>query len=392
MGSDVVSACVFCGGLLLGSDLPPLPGPSAEVGAVYATLQRRYDLDQSRNDLSNVTPKFALLGLRGTTPAPEGWGAGTPEREWRARLALAPSHDDQEQRPVGVIGRDTANGTGRYENFAILYRLPISFRGSLEAGWVRRTHKSTDLVNLGGENYIVSEQRILAAERSDLGLGWRHRLRGLELAVSLRYTRPDAKNATAGSSHATNGTMLGGGLEARLRRDRWVFSFAGEALRGNLSVHEESTPAFESRDFSSSASFDSFSASIARSWASTGVFLSATYDRSKLPFVALAVLGTETAAFDGGFHPESSTRATLWDLSLRQSISPGVEVRLWARAISGKETVTLTDSLGSRPPRRLVVDWLGAGGKGSGGSLGFLGSPAFSLGIGLEFSIGRARS
>ena len=67
-------------------------------------------------------------------------------------------------------------------------------------------------------------------------------------------------------------------------------------------------------------------------------------------------------------------------------------MRLSARALYGKETVTLTDSRGSRPSRRLTLDWLGAEGKGLGGSTDFLGSPAFSLGIGAEFSIGRARS
>jgi hypothetical protein len=37
MGSDLVSACVFCAGLLLGTDLTPWPGYSAEAAFSYAT-------------------------------------------------------------------------------------------------------------------------------------------------------------------------------------------------------------------------------------------------------------------------------------------------------------------------------------------------------------------
>ena len=67
----------------------------------------------------------------------------------------------------------------------------------------------------------------------------------------------------------------------------------------------------------------------------------------------------------------------------------GVRLRLSVQAIYGAETVTLTDAKGSRPSRRIAVDWIGAGGKGSGGSVGFLGSPAFALGLLADFIIGR---
>ena len=112
-------------------------------------------------------------------------------------FALAPSHNDQRELPEGGPGLTTAYGTGRFENFAVLYRQPIGPADSIEVGWVRHKNDSTDGVNLGGSNYTLSEQRLLGSERDDFGLGWRHRFQGLELALSGRYTTIDASNATA---------------------------------------------------------------------------------------------------------------------------------------------------------------------------------------------------
>src|ERR1700757_1915172 len=102
MGGDLVSACVFCAGLLLGIDLPPPPGYAVEVGFSYATSARRYITGPGSDDTSDVTPKFVLVGLGWSRPAAAGLGAGTPEAEWRLRVALAPSHDEQEQTPFAV--------------------------------------------------------------------------------------------------------------------------------------------------------------------------------------------------------------------------------------------------------------------------------------------------
>jgi hypothetical protein len=391
MGSDLASVCVFCAASLLGTGLLPFSGTSAELGGTYSTLQRRYFIGTARDDISNVTPKFVLVGLRRAEDAPDGIGAGTPAREWRVRLALAPSHDEQEQRPVGVLGRTTANGTGRYENFALLYRLPVGPRDSIEAAWTRRSQKATDLVNLGGENYVVSEERSLAAERSDVAVGTRHRFRGWEIAATARGSRVDAKNATSGANLNASGWIYGAGIEARFRSGRWTLSAAGEALSGHIEDHEESLPDFAARDSSPRASFRTASASVTRSFPSTEVSVAAALDRALLPFVSLGVLGTETTALEEGFHPESSARATIIDLAVRQAIGGGVRLRLSLQAIYGAETVTLTDAKGSRPSRRLNVDWIGAGGKGSGGSAGFLGSPAFAVGIGAEITVGSRR-
>lgn len=387
MGTDLFSACVLCAGLLLGVELPPLPGTSAEIVAAYATFQREVSLGGGRRDVSDVTPKFVGVGLRGARAAPEGFGAGTPTREWRLRLALGPSHDDQEQTPKEP-GRTTARGTGRYENMAGLYRHPFG-RGSVELAWNRRTHKATDLVNLGGENFELGEQRVISAERVDIALGWRHRFRGLELAASGRLTRPDTANATARAFHASKGALWGGGLDARFQRGSWTAWLAGERVSGDIDVHEESFPTFASRDFSSEARLESAGLGVAWSSGRTDISLSVARDRSKLPFVALAVSGIETDQFDGGFHPESRSDETIWDLSVRHEVSPGARVRLFVRAIQGDETVTLSDSGGREPDRRLRVRRRGEIGKGTTILNKELGSPQFVLGVSAEFSIGR---
>jgi hypothetical protein len=56
MGTELISACIFCAGLLLGSDLRPRNGLGAELGFSYATLARRYDVTENRVDGSDVTP------------------------------------------------------------------------------------------------------------------------------------------------------------------------------------------------------------------------------------------------------------------------------------------------------------------------------------------------
>ncbi|HWZ84808.1 MAG TPA: hypothetical protein VN032_01320, partial [Thermoanaerobaculia bacterium] len=83
MGTDLVSACIFCAGWLLGMDLAPSNGLTGQMGFSYATMARRYDVTPERVDSSDVTPKFVLVGMGNAWPAAAGLGAGTPESEWR---------------------------------------------------------------------------------------------------------------------------------------------------------------------------------------------------------------------------------------------------------------------------------------------------------------------
>jgi hypothetical protein len=383
MGSDLVSACVFCAGVLLGMELPPPPGYHVEAGFSYATAGRRYAIGPGREDTSDTTPKFALVGIGSARFPAAGLGAGTPEAEWRVRVALGPSHDEQEQNPFAVTNT-SATGTGRYENFAVLARYPLSARDSLELAWNRRTHKATDELGIGQERFILSEVRLLSAERVDVGLGWRHRWQGFEAALSARYVHPSGSNATGGAFHISEGAIYGGALEARARRGRWTFSASAERASGVIGVHEESLPNFVPRDSDERATLEAYRLGVGYAAGRTEVFLQATYDRSRLPFVAFAVLGTEVSAFEGGYHPESRANVYAWDLTVRQTLVPGFRVKVLLRSSRGDETLTLTDSTGALPTRRLDIQRSGLFGAGLSKVLG---GPDVALGVGAEIAL-----
>ncbi len=391
MGNELIAACIFCGTALLGQDFAPLAGVTGEFAASYSTIQRQRDLGPEHDEIANVTPKFVLVGLRGATFPPQGLGAGTPSREWRLRYAPAPSHLEQEQRPA-ERGRTTANGTGRYENFSGLYRLPAGARGSIEAAYERRTNKSTEALNFGGENYQISEQRLLSADRQDGALGWRHRLPGAELALAARATNLVSGNATSGQSAAASGYLYGARGEVRVVRGPFLVALSGEALRGRLDLRDESQPDFPIFDTRPGASLQTMAISFVGTWKATDVFLSADVDRSNLPFVAVAVLGTEAVDFDRGFRARSRSFDTNVDLGVRTRVASGVWAHLAVRATYGDESVSFTDTRGVLPPEEFSVRRRGSGGKGSGTGLpGALGSPGFTISIGAEFQIGALR-
>ncbi len=383
---DLVSACVFCAGLLLGMDAPVWSGVSADVGVSYATAARSIRTEGG-HDLSDVTPKFLFVSAGGARPPRGDLGAGTPEAEWRLRIALAPSHDEQEQTPFSTQNT-TATGTGRYENFGILLRQPLGSRDSIEAGGNRRTHKGTDLVDLGGERFVLGEERTLSAERIDLGLGWRHRWDGLEAAVSVRYVKPSGSINTQNLFTLAGSGIWGGGVELRARRGCWTIWGSGELASGSIAVHEENAPDFRSRVFSAPARVEAYRVGGVYSSGKTDALATLTWDRSRLPFVSLAPLGTETVAFEEGLHPDSTTRQFFGEATLRYALRPAVRVRAFLRLGYGDETVVLTDSAGARPTQRLDVDRSGVFGSGLSRALG---SPQVTLGLGLDFKLDTAK-
>ena len=383
MGSDLVSACVFCAGILLGMELAPPPGYHAEVGFSYATAARRYVIGPGSDDTSDVTPKFALVGLGWSRAAAAGLGAGTPAAEWRVRVALAPSHDEQEQTPFAAANT-TATGTGRYENFAVLARYPLSPRDSLEAAWNRRTHKATDELDIAHERFFLSEQRVLSAERVDVAVGWRRRWNGIEAALSARYARPSGSQTTSATDRISEGPIYGAALEARARRGRWTLAALAERASGSIGVHEQSQPDFAHRDFNGTATLEAYRIGAGYAAGSTEAFLQATYDRSRLPFVAFAVLGTEVSALEAGYHPESRANLVFWDLTVRHTFAPGFRVKVLLRSSSGDETLTLTDPAGVLPARRLDIQRSGVFGAGLSRVLG---GPEVSLGVGAEIAL-----
>ncbi|HYK41995.1 MAG TPA: hypothetical protein VE007_06345 [Thermoanaerobaculia bacterium] len=383
MPSDLVSACVFCAGLLFGSGTPSWPGFSAEIGLAYATAARGTDLSNGQKDVSDTTPKFLLVGAGQARDPVGSLGAGTPSAEWRLRVALAPSHDEQEQTPF-TTSNVGATGTGRYENFALEARLPLGEKYSVEAGWDRRTHKATDLVSLGGERHVFGEERSLNAERVDLALGLRRRWEGLEAAVSIRATRPAASTVTSATFRIAGDWMPGAAVEARMRRGPWTAWVRGERVSGGVSVHEESAPDFVSFDSSPRATFEAVQAGAIYSRGATDVLLSGTLDRSRLPFVSFAPLGVETAAFGEGIHADSSARQYFALLSVRRQVAQRVRAGALLRLGYGDETVVLSDPTGVRPTRRIDVKSSGVFGSGISRALG---SPQVTLGLGAEFRL-----
>jgi hypothetical protein len=321
-------------------------------------------------------------------PAKEGLGAGTPASEWRVRIAFAASHDEQERKADVDLERVLATGTGRYENFAALGRFALGARDSLEIGGERHSDKSTDLLNIGGENQEFSEQRSLTAERLDLAVGWRHRWKGWEAEAAFCGTKVSGYNATANSFQQASGNLFGAQAEVRWQRSGWTVMLHGQGVSGSLDVHRESFPAFADRDSRQPASLGAVRLGVGYSWPKTELLLSTTYDRQHLPFVALAVLGTETLAFDSGFDPDSVTQEVFWDLAFRYAFSPAIRVRVSVRLGWGDETVTLTDSAGVGPARQLDVLRRGIFGGGLSGSLG---APEPTLFLGADFAIGTPR-
>jgi hypothetical protein len=385
MGSGLMSACVYCAAFLFSVGSPPLAGPAADMAVSYSSLGRGYRIDPRHEDLSDVTAKFIGIGLGYARLAEEGRGAGTPEEEFRASFALAAPHDEQGQGEVGPEFA-AASGNGRYENFSLLARVPAGRSDSIEAALSRRYLAFTDLLNVGGQLYVLSGQRELTADRIDAGLGWRHRFRDMEAALWLQYTQPHGSDGTQGAFAITRGSLLGFGAELRLRRGSWTISAAGERASGSLAVREKSQPAFELRRLDAPASLSAVRLAISRTVGPRQVELSATAEKAHLPFVSAAILGTETVAFEQGFHPDSRARDLAIDLTVRRRFSERLRVRAFLRTAWGDETVRLTDFRGVEPDRDLQIRRQGIFGNGLSRGLN---SPEITLGVGAEFQMSR---
>jgi hypothetical protein len=387
MGSDLVSACIFCGALLLGSQLPPPAGLSGEMGFSYSTLARRYDVAADRVDGSDVTPKFLLIGLGNAWPAAGDLGAGTPASEWRLRIAFAPSHDEQERKEEAEedIERILTTGNGRFENFAGVARFAVGLADSLEIAGERRSHKATDLINIGGENHVFSEQRSLTAERIDLTVGARHRWNHFEAAAGVLWSKVSGFNATADAFHHATGKLWGWRAEGRWSSGCWSALANAQRVSGHFDVHRESFPSFAARDTEEPGALEQYRVGLGYSWPRLELVASAAYDREHLPFVALAVLGTETVAFDQGFNPDSRMKEWFYEATARYAVTAAFRIVTTLRLGWGTETVLLTDSAGVLPSQTFDVKRRGIFG---GGISNGLGEPEPTLFIGADFAIG----
>jgi hypothetical protein len=384
MGIELIGACIYCASVLFGVDMPLRPGLGAELGFSYSTLARKYFSATAMKDVSDVTPKFVYVGM-GNNRQPEGdLGAGTPAWQWQLNLALAPSHDEQARRANTDNPQITATGTGRYENFAGLGRLPIGSRDSVEVAVERRNDVSTDTVNVGLSDHSISEERTISAERIDFGAGWRHRWPNFEASAAFRYVNARGGVDEAGSHNDGSGNLFGGELEARWRRARWTFVLHAERVAGTLNVQQASLPDFQQKQSKADSSLAALRWSVGYSWPRNDLYLAMTYDREKLPFSPLAVLGTESVAYDVGFRPDSSVKEIFWDLAYRHAFAERLRVRASVRMAWGNETMTLIDTHGG-PSRTLAVKRVGDFG---GGLSNFLVGPELAFAITAELFLG----
>jgi hypothetical protein len=354
------------------------------VAVSYATLSRRFDGTQGAFDVSDVTPKFVLVGAGDATPAAPGLGTGTPASEWRVRFAVGPSHDEQrflftDQTPV------LTTGTGRYLDFDAIGRFAVGASDSIEVGVERREHAITDFSNFTFEKpHVLFLQRDLNASRLDAAAGWRHRWRNLEAAASVRWVEPHGRTENDDTLYRSHGSLFGGAAEVRWRWGRWTVGVAGDIASGSLDVDERSSPAGVDRTVRGPARLASVRPSLAFSWNRSELFGSVGFERQRLPFVALAVLAEESGALQSGRHFDSDVDEVFWDVRFRHAFTPSLSAHVAVRLGYGQETVTLTDASGT------VVETLHLRRRGifGGGLSGQLGSPELTFIVGAHFALG----
>lgn len=375
---------MFCAGLLLGSDLPPRAGLSGDAGVSYATLSRRFDQTHGAFDVSDVTPKFVLVGVGDARPAASGLGTGTPAGEWRARFAIGPSHDEQrfaftDQTPV------LTTGTGRFITFDALGRIPVGPADSVEVGVERREHAITDFSSFVFEKpHVLFQQRSLTASRLDTAAGWRHRWENLEAAASVRWVVPYGRTENDDTLYRSHGSLVGGAGEVRWRLGHWTVGVAGDLASGSLDVDERSTPASVDRTLRADARLASVRPSLSFAWGCSELFGSVGFERQRLPFVALAVLAEESAALQSGRHFDSDVDEVFWDVRIRHAFAGSLSALVALRLGYGQETVTITDAAGGV----LTTLHLRRRGIFGGGLSGQLGSPELTFYVGANFALG----
>jgi hypothetical protein len=299
--------------------------------------------------------------------------------EFRIRFAFPSSHDEGAQSKRSPLQLN-ATGTGRYENWEGLGRYAIGSADSVEVALEQRRHKIVDLLNTDGRQDFFAYERNQVAEDIEFGLGWRHRWKNFELAGAVQTTRIEGRSETPLAKIVASGNIPGGRLELRTQQGSWTLFLLGRAVSGDLDV-EESYVTNGRRTVKRTAWIQGLTLSVAKHSKKFDVALSGTYDRSRLPFVAMAITGSEQYAVDGGYHAESRTKQWLAELIIRHEVVPGVFPRFYFRFTHGSETVGLSDSNGVLAPISLQLI--------RGGQFPPVGSnptaPEFGMGFGLEF-------
>jgi hypothetical protein len=371
MGNELAAACIFCAGLLLGPDAPPLSGFTGEITGIYGTLRRQTDSAWGPA-WGDTTGKFPLVAAGWSRPAPPGLGAGTPASEARIRLAWAASHSEGMD-AEGTPGRIMATGAGRFENFEASGRLALTASGSAEVLFLQHRFKGDDVYDVGGM-FQNTNERFLTASRRDFAIGWRQRFSGAEVAGRFQYVLLQGKTNNARGVLLANGSVLGGGVEAAFASGPWRFGAGGEFLSGSIPREEQFAPEYVSVSGSDPAHLYAAGVRVERSFGSASVRLAFFWEEARLGWVSYAMIGEEQRRFDDGFRPASDGTSVGADLTARLRVGSGVYLKLLTRVVRTAETVTFTDAIGTRPSATIDVKWPVA--------------HQFAFGLGLEFTLG----
>jgi hypothetical protein len=374
LGNDLIAACVYCGALLFGAEVPPLFGFTGELAGAYGTYQRQNLVDGQEAGRSDVTGKFPLLGVGWSKGPKPGLGAGTPVSEARVRVGFGVSHD-QAKEAEGTAGRMDASGNGRFENFALITRLALSDRGSLEGAVVQHRHVVTDVVTLDGP-FGEALARYLIAVRQDAFVGWRQRFPNAEIGLRAEYTLLQGKLNTAGGALLSRGGIPGVGLDAAIVLGNWRLSAGGDWLSGDVAREDQYGPDFVQQSGTDPASMYGAGIRGAGRFGIVVVDVGLFWEKAKIPWVSLAVLGDEQRRFESGYRPSSDNVSKGLDLHVRVKAGAGVFVQIFGRFAQSNETVTFTDALDSRPAATVAVR---------------APLPAqYAFGLGITFSLGGA--
>jgi hypothetical protein len=352
MDFDLLSACVFCAASLFGSGLQPLPGFSGELAASYSTFQR---VSSDRSDRSDVTAKSVMAGLGFARFAKGDRGAGTPETELRLRFVFPNAHTESAEDDE-LPNRIVATGNGRYDDVSLVGRVAVAPHLSIEGGWAQRRLVTTELVDVGQPYFYFTEERQLTSENVVYRLGARYRGCEFELGAHGERVSVLGRVSTANTFMVARGNIPGLNLEGRWKQGRFGAGLTLQAAQGSMPIEASFAPAFEAVGTSARASMQAFRVDMSYAFSQVDVAMVLGYGRTRLPFVAVASLGNETRAYDGGYLLQSTSRDVDLEFAARVHLGAGLLISGFLRLSGGSEDVARTDSRLVGPGSTVAVD------------------------------------
>ena len=329
MATDLVSACVFCAGLLFGIGGPRLAG----VRRGRRLLVRHRGARNGPPNGRRTSPTSRRSSFSSASAAREA--AGRPRRrnagaEWRVRVALAPSHDEQD--PDALLDRRTSprrGPAGTRTSPSSCGCPPVAReldRGRL--GPPRRTRRPISCISAASGSSSARSARCRPSGSTSASAGGTAG-RASRPRSSLRaYVKPSGEHRARRRRSASREDWIygGGGRDSRIAAAPGP---VGErrARRRARSTSTKRAPRISSlRHLSPRVGRGVPGRRAIYGRGRTDALVSGTWDRSRLPFVSFAPLGVETAAFGEG-HPPG--------VVARGRSSPSVSVRAGRPRASG---------------------------------------------------------